>query len=226
MQGEGGDARMPDAERQGADALPADPRFAAGAAAFAIDQVVRSDAPWLGCWRMRLTRPAAATIPARPGGCTFCCGAGRRGRCGWRRRPKPRSCGRPRALHLGAIDDAALRNGADGRRLKADAAGLEEIAPVLLLRSAVAAHAEAVALARRAAAAGLRTRDEGRGLALVLGDDSVAPWRMVGKILTDSSLGKDGMNSDRAARRFRESLHARGALRLLTGRPALRLYGL
>ncbi len=51
-----------------------------------------------------------------------------------------------------------------------------------------------------AAAAGLRTRDEGRGLALMLGDDSVAPWRMAGKTLAGGTRGKDGMGSDRAAR--------------------------
>ncbi len=128
----------------------------------------------------------------------------------------------PLPLHLAAISDATLRGGPEGRRSRIDAIGLESMGPRLLLRSALAAHAEAVTLARRAeaataAAAALRTRDEGRGLALLLSDDSVAPWRMA---------GGDGLGSDRAARRFCESLHAGGALRLLTDRPSFRLYGL
>ena len=87
------------------------------------------------------------------------------------------------------------------------------------------AHAQAVALSRKAhaltrAASTLRTRDGGRGVGLILADDSVAPWRMAGK--DDNG----GLGSDRAARRFCESLHGLGALRLMTDRPTFRLYGL
>jgi hypothetical protein len=269
-----------------------DPRFAAGAAVLALDQIVRSNAPWLGCWRMRLALKAAAAVAKRlrlggdeaalrdalhltragddpgPAGrlhlllrlwcarplrvaaemeagimqevaahvsdspavadvaASIAADRALAGRLGW---------GSPLPLHLAAINDAALRTdqrmGGLGQRLKADAVRIEGIGPVLLLRSGLAAHAEAVTLARRAdavtAAAGtLRTRDEGRGLALLLGDDSVAPWRMAGKAVASGSPGRGGMGSDRAARRFCESLHAHGALRLLTDRPAFRLYGL
>jgi hypothetical protein len=254
--------------------------FAAGAAMFAIDQIVRSIPPWTGCWRMRLALKASAGIAKRlrlgvdeaalrdalhltragddPGpagrlhlllrrwaslaprlaaeaeagimqegadspaaGDVAALLAADRAlaeRLGWES---------PLPLHLTAIDDVALRGGSGGRRLRADAVGLAAVGPMLLLRSASMAHAEAVTLARRAdavtaAAAALRTRDEGRGLALLLADDSVAPWRMAGS----KAPGKSGMSSDRAARRFCESLHARGALRLLTERPSLRLYGL
>jgi hypothetical protein len=255
-------------------------RFAAGAAIFAIDQIVRSEPQWFGCWRMRLTLKAATAAAKRlrlsadesalrdalhltragddPGPAGRLHLLLRR----WAARPLrlatetdaellqevadiPAAAevaallaadralaervgwASPLPLYLAAIDDATLRGGPEGRRLRADAAGLAVMAPVLLLRSAMTAHAEAVTLARRAevvtaAAAALRTRDEGRGLALILADDSVAAWRMAGSKLP----GKDGMSSDRAARRFCESLHARGALRLLTDRPSLRLYGL
>jgi hypothetical protein len=271
-----------------------DPRFATGAAIFAIDQIVRLNAPWIGAWRMRLTLKAAATAAKRlrldadeaalrdalhltragddPGP------AGRlhlllrrwasrplrlaaetevdiageitgsaaaadiaaliaadltlAGQLGWES---------PLPLHLATIHDPALRGGhrrdGSGRSPPADEAGLKVMHHVSLLRSAMSAHAEAVTLARRAdaltaAAASLRTRDEGRGLALILADDSVAPWRMAGKDPADrdafgrSGKEKMGFGSQRAARRFCESLHARGALRLLTERPALRLYGL
>jgi hypothetical protein len=52
---EGGEADARDTSGQGRDA-----RFAAGAAIFAIDQTVRSNPPWIGCWRMRLTLKALA----------------------------------------------------------------------------------------------------------------------------------------------------------------------
>ena len=38
--------------------------FAAGAALFALDQIVRADPPWLGAWRMRQA-VAAAEVSAR-----------------------------------------------------------------------------------------------------------------------------------------------------------------
>jgi hypothetical protein len=266
-----------------------DPRFAAGAAIFAIDQIVRLNAPWLGAWRMRLTLKAAAAAAKRlrlnadehalrdalhltragddpgPAGQLHLllrrwasrslrlaaeaeAGIAREvsgspvaaevaaliaadrtvaGQLGWES---------PLPLHLAAIHDPVLRSGqgqdGSGRPRRTDDAGLKVMRHVSLLRSAVSAHAEAVTLARRAealaaAAASLRTRDEGRGLALILADDCVAPWRMAGKDpVGRDAVGRHGMGSQRAARRFCESLHARGALRLLTDRPALRLYGL
>ncbi len=128
----------------------------------------------------------------------------------------------PLLLHAGMVLDPALRQGLDGRRPRADRPEWERTRDHALLVAVSACHAEAVALARRAealavAAKNLRTRDEGRGLALVLADDAVAPWTMVGRA---------GFGSDRAARRFCETLTAQGALRLLTDRPTFRLYGL
>lgn len=100
-------------------------------------------------------------------------------------------------LHLAVIHHPALKRGPYGVRPRADGADWGAARDAVLLMGAVAAHAEAVTLARRAetatAAARLRTRDEGRGLALILADESVAAWRM--------AAGKDGMSSERAARR-------------------------
>jgi hypothetical protein len=130
-------------------------------------------------------------------------------------------------LHLAVIHDPALKHGRDGRRPRAGGPEWADLCHPVLLRAATAAHADAVMLARRAvelaaAAAALRTRDEGGGLALILADDSVAPWRMAGQRLA----GRAAIGSDRAARRLCETLQARGCLRLLTARPAFRLYGL
>lgn len=128
----------------------------------------------------------------------------------------------PLLLHAGIVLEPALRSGPDGRRPRADHPDWERTRDHALFVAISACHAQAVTLARRAealalAAKGLRTRDEGRGLALVLADDAVAPWRMV---------GRTGFGSDRAARRFCETLATQGALRLLTDRPTFRLYGL
>lgn len=277
--GHGRDAAKQGSDTRGNSLVPGQPQFVAGAAIFALDQIIRSNPVWIGCWRMRMALKAAVSIAGRlrlgadasrlrdalhltragddPGP------AGRlhlmlRRWVAWPSLPAAESeteimrevAGNPTALevaallgadralatmlgwasplplHVAAIDDSTWSRRPDGRRLRVDAAGLAEIGPVLLLRSALAAHAEAVMLARRAeaaimAAAALRTRDEGRGLAQILADDSVAPWRMAGK-----AQGRTGMNSDRAARRFCESLHGRGALKLLTDRPAFRVYGL
>lgn len=135
------------------------------------------------------------------------------------------SWARPLPLHLLAAYDPAARDDG-GRRLRPGDPGWAAVRPALLARAALGAHAEAVTLARRAgtliaAAAALRTRDHGAGLAQILADDCVAPWRMAGR-----GGGKPGLGSDRAARRLCETLHAKGALRLLTPRPTFRLYGL
>lgn len=135
---------------------------------------------------------------------------------------------RPLPLQLASIHDPALRRGKEGGRPRADAPGWEQVRPAVLLAGAAAAHAEAVSLARRAEAlaaafAQLRSRDGGEAaLRQVLSEDSVAPWRMAGT----GRGGEAGLGSDRAARRFCEGLHATGALRLLTDRPAFRIYGL
>lgn len=128
----------------------------------------------------------------------------------------------PLLLQAGIVLEPALRMGPEGRRPRADHPDWHGARDQALFLAVSACHAQAVTLARRAeslaaAAQNLRTRDEGRGLALVLADDAVAPWRMVGRA---------GFGSDRAARRFCESLAAQGALRLLTDRPTFRLYGL
>ena len=136
---------------------------------------------------------------------------------------------RPLPLHLAAVHDPALRRGRDGQRLRTDEPGWEQARHIVLLAGAVAAHAEAVMLARKAEAlvqtfARLRARDGGEAaLRHVLSDDSVAPWRMAGR---GGSADQAGLGSDRAARRFCEGLHAAGALRLLTDRSTFRLYGL
>lgn len=128
----------------------------------------------------------------------------------------------PLLLHAGIVLEPALRHGPDGRRPRADRPDWHVVSDRALFLAVSTCHAQAVTLARRAevlvlAAKNLRTRDEGRGLALVLADDAVAPWRMVGRA---------GLGSDRAARRFCETLAAQGALKRLTDRPTFRLYGL
>ncbi len=132
---------------------------------------------------------------------------------------------RPLLLHMTAIADPALRQGVKGKRARAEQPEWANLQYAVLSQAASAAHAQTVTLARNAealadAADSLRTRNGGRGLALILADDSVAPWRMAGK------GGKHGLGFDRAARRLCESLHTMGALRLLTDRPTFRLYGL
>jgi Protein of unknown function (DUF1403) len=127
----------------------------------------------------------------------------------------------PVLLHLSVPLDTEFRQGAAGQRPRADGPDWGNLQHAVLARAAITAHASALTLARKAealtvAAKTLRTRDEGRGLALILTDDSVAPWRMVAA----------GIGSDRAARRLCESLHGLGALRLLTDRATFRLYGL
>ncbi len=134
---------------------------------------------------------------------------------------------RPLLLHMTVILDPALRQGARGKRPQADGPDWVNLQHMVLAHAAVAAHAQAVTLTRKTqalttAANGLRTRDGGRGVGLILSDDSVAPWRMAGNQGSD----KAGLGSDRAARRLCESLHGLGALRLLTDRPTFRLYGL
>jgi hypothetical protein len=130
------------------------------------------------------------------------------------------------------IGDPVWREGRERRPFRASGEGWEARRMAVIGLAASPAHALAVDLARRAAimtraSAKLRTRDGGGGLALILADDCVAPWRMA-KGSGDHKGGqrKEGLGSDRAARRFCESLDAIGALRLLTDRPAFRLYRL
>ena len=71
----------------------------------------------------------------------------------------------------------------DGRRIRIGEPGWEQVSQSVIARAAVHAHRRAFTLAGRAerllAASGtLRTRDAEAGLALILGDDCVAPWRM------------------------------------------------
>jgi Protein of unknown function (DUF1403) len=255
------------------DPLPA--ALAEGAALLALDQIVRTDAAWLGMLRMRLalragvvtgrlmrlnadeaelrdavhltrggddpgpagrlhhlwrlfaSRPtslAAGTVDAL----AAVVGSGDAGRevvalmradhdlaaaLGW---PVPM------ALAATVILDPALRRSEDGKRCRAGEAGWLEHRHAVSGLAAVQAHAEAVVLQRRAgvlaaAVDRLRTHKAAHGIAMILADDAVAPWRMV---------GPRGMGSDRAARRFCETLAGVGALRLLTERPTFRLYGL
>lgn len=261
----------------------AEAAFAAGASLFALDQIVRAEAPWLGCWRMRQALRAAAVAAkllrlnadeadlrdaehlTRPGDDPG--PAGRLHRLLRQMALRPTrladetvsaiaseiegaaasaevlallradlalaellgwEC--PLLLHMTVILDPVLRQGVEGKRPRANSSDWTHHQHTVLARAAILAHAEAVTLSRKAealtvGASSLRTRDGGRGLALILTDDSVAPWRMAGKG-DKGGQGKDGLGSDRAARRFCESLHGLGALRLLTDRPTFRLYGL
>jgi hypothetical protein len=255
------------------DALPA--ALAEGAALFALDQIMRTDAAWLGVLRMRQalragvvmgglmrlktdeaalrdavhltragddpgpagrlhqlwrlfasrpTRLAAETIDAL----AVAVGSGDAGRevvalmradhdlavaLGW---PVPI------VLAATVILDPSIRRKEDGKRYRAGDVGWLAHRQTAFGLAAVQVHAEAVVLQRReavlaAAVDRLRTRESVRGVAMILADDAVAPWRMV---------GPRGMGSDRAARRFCETLAELGALRLLTDRPTFRLYGL
>ena len=128
----------------------------------------------------------------------------------------------PVPLTATVIFDPALRGTGGAPRQRARGTEWTKRRQAVIGLAAVKAHAEAVTLQRRAAvliaAAGrLRTRAAELGLTIILADDAVAPWRMA---------GRGGFGSDRAARRFCETLHEVGALRLLTDRPTFRLYGL
>lgn len=261
------------------------PEARAGAALFALDQVLRADPPWLGALRLRLALQAAiascrllrlpadeaalrdaekltrlgddpgpagrihrlwrrlAERPLRPAGEATAALAAEAGAgegaaevaalmqadadlamaLGWER---------PVPLAATVIGDPAWREGRERRAFRVGAEGWAARRMAVFGLAAARAHALAAELARRAEAAAvaadsLRTRDGGAGLALILSDDCVAPWRMAGKGRGGgASLGQKGLGSDRAARRFCESLHAMGALRLLTDRPTFRLYGL
>jgi hypothetical protein len=128
----------------------------------------------------------------------------------------------PMALAATTILEPALRRSEEGKRFRAGDTGWLEHRHAVSGLAAVQAYGEAIVLQRRIAVLiatvdGLRTREAARGIAMILADDAVAPWRMV---------GPRGMGSDRAARRFCETLAGQGALRLLTDRPTFRLYGL
>jgi hypothetical protein len=265
---------------QGQAGLVADVSFAAGAALFALDEIMRAGPPWLGAWQMRLTLKAAISAArllrlgsdaeslrdalhlTRPGDDPGPAGRLHRVLRQWAARPLRKAAeteelvaleagqgagadelaallaadrglaeklgwAKPLPLHLVAIHHPDLKQAADSMRLRACGPDWDQVRHAVLLQAATSAHTEAVLLARKAqaltrAAATLRTRDDGKGVALILCDDSVAPWRMVGA----TRSGEKGMNSDRAARRLCESLHAKGVLRLITDRPTFRLYGL
>jgi Protein of unknown function (DUF1403) len=254
---------------------PVSSMLAFGAALFALDQVVRTDAAWLGVLRMRLALKAAvvtgklmrlnadeaalrdAVHLTRAGD-----DPGPAGRLHqlWRlfaSRPTRLATGTidalaaavgsgdgglevialmqadhdlavalgwpvPMALAATVILEPALRRNEDGKRSRAGDAGWPEHRHAAFGLAGVQAYAEAAVLQRRAAVMttavdGLRTREAAHGIAMILADDAVAPWNMV---------GPRGMGSDRAARRFCETLAGQGALRLVTERPTFRLYGL
>ena len=136
----------------------------------------------------------------------------------------------PLPLAATVIGDPRWREGREKRAFRVGGESWEARRIAVIGLAAVRAHALAVDLARRADVAievsrQLRTRDGGAGAALVLADDCVAPWRMVAKSDRQGAV-TPGFGSDRAARRFCDSLHAFGALRLVTDRPTFRLYGL
>jgi Protein of unknown function (DUF1403) len=272
----------------------------AGAALFALDQILRADPVWLGCLRMRLALQAAVTSarllrlsadeaalrdaeqltrpgddpgpagrlyrlwrrfaaqPMRLAGENIAAlvdeiGAGERASelmalmqadvvlaaaLGWER---------PLPLAATVIADPAWRGSQERgiqvrgiqerRSFRVGSEGWEARRMAVFGLAAVRSHALALNLMRRAemvtsAADKLRTRDGGDGLQLILADDCVAPWRMAqsrtgrASRAKEAGLAQRGLGSDRAARRFCESLHRMGALRLLTDRPTFRLYGL
>ncbi len=93
-----------------------------------------------------------------------------------------------------------------------------------ILREALASHALAAELERRAsqlhaAAATLRVKGAERGVAALLADDVVAAGDLC-------RPGSAHLGSDRAARRFLERLAELGAIRETTRRPTFRLYGI
>lgn len=261
-----------DGERPGAAGNTArEDAFTAGAALHALDQILRSEAPFDGVWRMRIALDAAiaasrllrdrsdaaelrdtlhltragdepgaagrahallrrfSTRPMRHATALLDTAEGPAAsgfrdmlallrqdlalaeRLGWQR---------PLPLHVLAMHDSALRRGEGGQRIGCDEPAWESVRHAILARAAIQAHQRALTLALAAeklvhAAASSRTRESEAGLALILGDDCVAPWRMA-----------QAMGSDRAARRFCENLVVQGALRLLTPRATFRLYGL
>jgi Protein of unknown function (DUF1403) len=232
--------------------------FAAGAAIFALDQVLRADPPWLGCLSMRQALKAGAVasrllrLNADEASLRDACHLTRAGddpgpagrlhtlfrqlalrpirladetllavaseiegaaaspevlallradlalaeRLGWER---------PLLLHLSVILDPVLRQGEAAKRPRVDSLDWPHQQHVVLALAAMVTYAQAVTLARKAyalttAANTLRTRDGGRGLALILADDSVAPWRMVKESgAGKGGKGKEGLGSDRAA---------------------------
>jgi len=128
----------------------------------------------------------------------------------------------PVLLHLTAILDSSFRQGEAAQRPRTDDPTRKKLQPRVLSHACIAAHAQVLTLDRQTTAlaqavSGLRTRDGNKGLALILSDDCVAPWAMV---------GRQGLGSDRAARRFCDRLVEQRVLRLLTNRPTFRLYGL
>jgi hypothetical protein len=260
--------------RPGGLTLP-DAAFAAGAAVFALDHLLRADPPWHSALRLRRALKATATAarllrlnadePAlrdaehltRPGDDPG--PAGRLHRLFRQLASQPLRSAQatlekvrdeignaaaasqimallradmvlaerlgwsmPLLLHLPVILDATLRQGDSGKCPDADSAAWSDQQHGVLAQAVVAAHAEAMVLQRKtvalaASAGALRTRGGSAGVALILADDAVAPWKMI---------GNRGLGSDRAARRFCETLAGQGALRLLTDRSTFRLYGL
>jgi Protein of unknown function (DUF1403) len=242
------------------------PEAAGGAALLGLDQLIRSEPVWLGCWRMRLAMRATLTSArllrltadeaslrdaeylTRPGDDPGPAGRIYRQWRAFATRPIAQAEEIARtadietaalmhadialAAELGwrvplpliatAIHAPALRSGEAGKRPSPLGSDWPERRHAVVAHAAMEAHALALPLARKAealaAAAGtLRTREAANGLSLILADDAVAPWQMVGR-------NKHG--SDRAARRFCDSLQELGALRLLTDRAVFRLYGI
>jgi Protein of unknown function (DUF1403) len=131
-------------------------------------------------------------------------------------------------LLMSAANQPLLRPGAEQRRILPDDSAFAQHVPALLCHAAIAAQTRAVDLQRKAlalipVAASLRTKGGAAGLAVVLGDDAIAPW-MLHKASATSGSGR-AVGSDRAGRRFLETLTERKVLRELTQRAIFRLYG-
>lgn len=129
----------------------------------------------------------------------------------------------PAPLLATVMGDATLARGRDGRRVRPDEPGWEEVCHFAYARAAVAAHRSAQKIASQAArlaAASERSRTRGvdAAFAALMADDAVAATVLAAAV--------PDLGSDRAARRLLERLVAQGGLRELTGRPTFRLYGL
>jgi hypothetical protein len=126
---------------------------------------------------------------------------------------------RPLPLLATAIAQPALRR--DGRRPRPGDPDWDVVVAGAYALAAADAYALAGELARRAerllaVEPKLRTKGAARVVALLLGEDCVAPAR----------AAKVARLTDRAARRLFERLIALEAVRELSGRPSFRLYGL
>jgi hypothetical protein len=129
---------------------------------------------------------------------------------------------RPLPLVATSLDDPALKRRFGGVWPQPAEASWPAFIVEAGGQAALAALSRAAALSRRAgilAAAASTVRSEGKEAAVtrLLSDDAFVVGDLIGQ--------RDGLGSDRAARRFIDHMVALGALKVLTERPHLRLFG-